>query len=391
MQVEAQMHITPLDVPLYSPKALVAALKINFASRASMQLGDASIQTWFARLCGANVGHGSSMSEQVFLPDTLEMGDRCFFASGNVLTSMVVDQGRMRIPNATVMGHEAFLGNTNHVVDGLPNGGFCGLHTWLPKKPDEKSTNFFGNPAMPFGRPLAKEQEDNPPRTKVCWYHFSTSFIDVFLWDIVKAQEWALAFVISTVFFGNVSSWLEGLLEVILYAVVRISFWFLMHIVFCNQIYNDRVPLQNDFYSPVVMQWFNANKIRRLFRTPFQVAGTMWQAPLLRLIGVHVGARFFSASDDVMIDPPFGRLGDDVTFDYDVQVRQHSFEDRTLKWGPNWVGSETTILQGGCLAMSDAGEGITLRPGSVTWKGQLLEPDQEYDGAPAVAINVSSA
>lgn len=90
-----------------------------------------------------------------------------------------------------------------------------------------------------------------------------------------------------------------------------------------------------------------------------------------------------------MIDPPFGRIGDDVTVDYDAQVRQHSFEDNLLKWGPNWIGSGTSILQAGMVAMSDCGEGVTLLRGAVTWKVELLEPGAVYDGAPATAVLLS--
>ncbi|CAE8617217.1 unnamed protein product [Polarella glacialis] len=307
-------------------------------------------------------------------------------SSGNVLTSIVVDQGRMRIPTKTVIGNQVFLGNTNHISEGLPNGTFCGLHTWVPTKPTVPGENFFGNPAMKFGRPSSHGSEAPPSRRQVFWYHFSTSVVDIFFWDILKAQEWALAFMISTSCFKGSDSWPVLVFEVLIFAAMPVIFWFLMHIVFCNRIYNDRCPLSNDFYSGVVMRWFNANKIRRIFQSPFMAGGTMWQAPLMRLVGIHVGARFFATGEDVMIDPPFGRIGDDVTFDYDAQVRQHSFEDRKLKWGPNWVGSGTTILQGGCLAMSDAGEGVVLRHSSVTWKGQLLEPNQDYEGAPAVAV-----
>mmetsp|Transcript_73514 Transcript_73514/g.189633 ORF Transcript_73514/g.189633 Transcript_73514/m.189633 type:complete len:100 (-) Transcript_73514:54-353(-) len=87
-----------------------------------------------------------------------------------------------------------------------------------------------------------------------------------------------------------------------------------------------------------------------------------------------------------MIAPPFGRLGDDITVDYDGQIRQHSFEDDMLKWGPNYIGNGTTIVQAGIVAMSDTAERVILLRGSVTWKGQLLEPDTAYEGAPAQPV-----
>jgi len=380
----------PMDLPLHSVRAQLAALKIRMAARASEALGDASVQAFFLRCCGARVGRGSSMSEQIMLPETVEVGKGCFFASGNTLTSMIVDQGRLRIPTRTVVGDGAFLGNTNHISEGLPADGFAGLHTWLPScpKPESGDALFFGNPAMRFARPAAGEAGHAVgSRCQVCWYHFSTSVVDVLFWPVLKSQEGALAFVLGRLLFPTLATGWQAVAETLCFASITMLVWYLMHIRFSNWIYNDRAPLQNRFYSPVVMRWFSANKIRKVFTSPFRTAGTMWQAPFMRAIGVQVGARFFSPNEDVMIDPPFARVGDDVTVDYDAQVRQHSFEDMTLKWGPNWVGSGATILQAGCLAMCDAGEGSVLRRGSVTWKDMMLEPGQEYDGAPAVAVD----
>jgi len=387
----------PLDLPLCSLRAQLAALKIRMVAKASEALGDASVQAAFLRRCGAQMGQGSSMSDQIMLPETVQIGRGCFFASGNTLTSMVVDQGRLRIPTRTVIGDNVFLGNTNHISEGIPTNGLAGLHTWLPRRPGPERGDacFFGNPAMRFSRPAPGASSAGAAaaggRREVFWYHFSTSIVDVFFWVALKSQEEGLAFVLGRLIFPTLGAAWEAVAELACFMGVAVVAWYLMHVRLANWIYNDRAPLQNRFYSPVVMRWFSANKIRKVFTSPFRAAGTMWQAPLMRAVGVQVGARFFSPNEDVMIDPPFGRLGDDVTIDYDAQVRQHSFEDMTLKWGPNWVGSGTAILQGGCLAMCDAGEGAVLRRGSVTWKDMMLEPGQEYEGAPAVAVDEAAS
>lgn len=376
-----------MDLPLYHWRAQLAAIKLRMVARASELLGDASVQAAFLRLCGARIGSGSSLSEQVMLPETVEIGRDCFFASGNTLTSVVVDQGRLQIPTRTVVGDRVFLGNTNHISEGMPSGVFAGLHTWLPSRPAQDGASFFGNPAMRFSRPSAQEGEEVIRRGEVCWYHFSTSVVDLFFWQTLKSVESSVGFICGRLAWSSdVGSWSELLAELVIFAAVSVLSWYLMHLRFSNMIYNDRAPLRNRFYSAVIMRWFSANKIRKVFPSPFKTAGTMYHAAFMRAMGVQVGQRFFSPNEDVMIDPPFGRLGDDVTIDYDAQVRQHSFEDNVLKWGPNWVGSGTTILQGGCLAMCDAGEGVVLRRGSVTWKDMILEPDQEYEGAPAVPV-----
>jgi len=80
----------PLDAPLYSPWAWLAALKLKLVSSASAILGDASLQPQFLRLCGAKIGPNSAICESVILCEALEAGEGSFFASGNVLTSMIV-------------------------------------------------------------------------------------------------------------------------------------------------------------------------------------------------------------------------------------------------------------------------------------------------------------
>jgi len=375
-----------MDLPLFHPRALIAAMKIGMVTKASNNLGDASIQAWYLRRCGAKIGKGSSMSEQTLLPETVEIGENVFFASGNTLTSMEVDQGRMRILARTTIGSNSFFGNENHVSEGVLPGTFVGLRTWVPKMPCS-SGSLFGNPAMRFGRPAASDDFSDGTCFQKFWYHFSTSVVDLFFWKVLHAFETGVAMTLGRVIWPEYSdTWwvLQFIAELALFAAISILGWWLVSVRFCWCIYHDKVPLENPFYSGVIMRWFNANKIRKVFKPPFHTEGTMWHATMMRAFGTQVGKRFFSPNQDAMIDPIFGRVGDDVTIDYDAQVRQHSFEDNLLKWGPNFIGSGTSILQGGMVAMSDCGQNVALMRGAVTWKGQTLEPGLAYDGAPCV-------
>jgi len=269
-------------------------------------------------------------------------------------------------------------------------GTFVGLRTWVPQMP-AASGSLFGNPAMKFGRPGASEEHLDGTRFQKFWYHFSTSFIDVFFWKLLKSLKTGLAMMLGRAIWSEYSeAWvLEFLAELSLFAAINVLGWWLVSVRFVSLIYHDRLPLENPFYSSVIMCWFNANRIRKVFKPPFNTQGTMWHSTMMRAFGTRVGKRFFSPNQDVMIDPIFGRIGDDVTVDYDAQVRQHSFEDNLLKWGPNLIGSGTSILQGGMVAMSDCGQNVTLLRGAVTWKGQALEPGSAYDGAPCVAVMTS--
>ena len=100
-----------------------------------------------------------------------------------------------------------------------------------------------------------------------------------------------------------------------------------------------------------------------------------------------MGKRFFCMNELVLVDAPFTQIGDDVTVDYDGQVRCHSFEDFRLKFTHYSVGNRVTIMSGASVAMCHAGDGAVLRPGSLSWKGVNLEPNTIYEGAPAAVVD----
>ena len=62
------------------------------------------------------------------------------------------------------------------------------------------------------------------------------------------------------------------------------------------------------------------------------------------------------------MDAPFTEVGDDVTLDYDGQVRCHSFEDFRLKFTTFKIGHGVTIMTGASVAMCDAGDGAPGQP-----------------------------
>ena len=127
----------PCTYSLLSIRAQIAALKMSMVLQASEMLADASIVPAFIRMCGATFGHGCAMGLQagtiehmpcfmsmrvqmsvpvlfasllpcqVTLPETLVVGKGCFFATGNILTSVDVDQGKFNVPCITYMSRPA--------------------------------------------------------------------------------------------------------------------------------------------------------------------------------------------------------------------------------------------------------------------------------------------
>jgi len=383
----------PCTYSLLSLRAQIAALKMSMVLQASEMLADASIVPAFIRLCGATFGHGCAMGLQVTLPETLVVGKGCFFATGNILTSVDVDRGEFKVPCVTYMSDHTFLGNHNHLPQGLPEGSFCGVGTWLPERPTEPHYSYFGNPAMKFKRlsSQAAGKTNQGPEPASClarfWHHFSTSVLDVFLYRGVQGMVTGAAFVVSRTSVPDITSVWQVFEVLAIYLVFSLGSWFIFSVLLGNMLFNGKAPRSNAYYSTTVTRWFTAlTAQQRVFKLPFQTAGSCWQAPILRLLGAKIGRRFFCMNELVLVDAPFTDIGDDVTVDYDGQVRCHSFEDFRLKFTHYKIGNGVTIMTGASVAMCDAGDGSTLRPGSLTWKGSNLVPGGTYEGAPAAAV-----
>merc|ERR1712232_1390745 len=114
--------------------------------------------------------------------------------------------------------------------------------------------------------------------------------------------------------------------------------------------------------------WYNHTQMQKATPNPFRTEGTLMHGAFLRMHGSRIGHRFFSMVPKPFKDPVWVKMGDDVTLDLDTQIRNHSFEDMALKWGPNYYGSGMTLLQGACIHMSDTAEGVRLGRGALTWK-----------------------
>lgn len=387
----------PCTYPLTHWRAQIAGLKMSMVLQAAEMLADASIVPAFIRLCGAKMGPGCVMGLQVTLPETLVVGQKSFFATGNILTSVDVDRGQFKVPCITYMGNQTFLGNHNHLPEGLPDNSFCGVGTWLPKRPTEPNMSYFGNPAMKFRRlssQAAGSVNQGPEKAHFLarfWHHFSTSVMDVFLYRGVQGSTTAMAFFVSRTVCPFVSEVWEPVNLLLIYIGFALGSWYLFSVVLGNLLFNGHAPRSNAYYSTTVTRWFTAlTAQQRVFKLPFQTAGSRWQALILRLLGARVGKRFFCMNELVLVDAPFTEVGDDVTVDYDGQIRCHSFEDFRLKFVHYKIGHRVTIMSGASVAMCDAGDGAVLRPGSLTWKGSNLEPNTVYEGAPAAARDVES-
>merc|ERR1712232_6625 len=117
----------------------------------------------------------------------------------------------------------------------------------------------------------------------MAWFHFSTSFIDPFAWHMMKGLEISVAFASSQLFFPSIDSKAAWTAVILIYFLVNLAAWYLLAVLLAGALYNDRLPQSSAHHSLVVTRWNNAVNIRKVFKCPFNTAGTMWHSSVLRL------------------------------------------------------------------------------------------------------------
>ena len=288
-------------------------------------------------------------------------------------------------------GDGCFVGNDNILEEGLPEGSFCGLNTFLPKRPQQKNMAYFGTPAMTFQRPKgtqcaqnAKHQEATTGRMAKFWYHFSTNVIDIFILGGFRGMVVTVSLAASRRCFPVITNASDAFVVILIYVAVNLKFWLAFSVVLGGVLHNKAARTNSAEYSSTVTRWYTSIMLQKhIFTSPFRTAGSRWIAHHFWLRGARIGKRFFCVHPNALIDAPFISIGEDVIVDYGADIRAHSFEDRRLKFSFVEIGDRVTLGAGAKVAMCNVGEGAVLRPASATWKGHNLEAGVVYEGAPA--------
>eukprot|EP00931_Biecheleriopsis_adriatica_P073048 TRINITY_DN4740_c0_g1_i4.p1 TRINITY_DN4740_c0_g1~~TRINITY_DN4740_c0_g1_i4.p1 ORF type:complete len:1850 (+),score=349.48 TRINITY_DN4740_c0_g1_i4:121-5670(+) len=380
----------PMDVSMTSFKGRLIAFKVAQATGVSNMLSDSALQPVFLRLCGADIGRDTFMSDVQTLPELLTVGDGSFVATDNTLTSLNIDQGRLQIPCRTVLGAHTFVGNRNHIVEGLPEGSFAGLNTWLPRMPAEEKRGHFGNPAMNFAR--SGQEVEQASKASTCLFNFFSSAVYVFLWPAMKKASVSVTFCTGRSFFPKIHHVWDLIALFGVYLVMPLLIWLVFGVLIPNALHNRSIKGGHTLQSATIQKYMNSQALVKNFVGPFRAEGSAWYAAFLRLSGTKVGRNFFSPGGSLLLwDPMWTEIGDDVTMDFDSVISTHSAEDFKMKFTKRTVGDGAVLMQAATLANADMGRDAVLRPASVTWKGPSLGEDTVYEGAPAETKDIETA
>ena len=147
----------------------------------------------------------------------------------------------------------------------MPEGSFCGVGTWLPERPTEPNMSYFGNPAMKFKRlsNQAGAKVNQGPEAASClaraWHHFSTSFLDVFLYRGVQGMMTGAAFVASRMLVPDITATYQVFEVLGVYVVFSLSSWFIFSVLLGNMLFNGSAPRSNVSWLLEITLVFNRN------------------------------------------------------------------------------------------------------------------------------------
>jgi len=392
------VHLSPPEtIKLTTLKATIVQRQLVLMKTVLRNMGETPTQAAYWRLCGAQIGKGSIVADNVGLPELLQIGKNCFLASDNILGKFVMDQGSLSIASRIQIGDGCFLGNLNEIHENLPEGCHVGLNTLVTVPPNGRC-GLFGNPPLIFPAANDMSKQASNLRTthaqrlsRLLFQHGLINCLYPGLKMLQEALKIQLGHAIYPSYHLDMRLFGAILGEIGICLAVQWGMWFLMSVVLFRSLYNNHLPLRSPYNSMTVNRWAVAIPLRQSFPIPVNPVGTPFHQYFLRAQGVKLGHRFFSAEKEPFVDPAFAVLGDDVTIDYDARFRQHDFVGGMLQWGSNQIGNNTTLMQGSVLAMADIGDDAVLMPTAVTWKGMLLQGTLEsgvtYAGAPAEADN----
>jgi len=383
--------VRPTVVGQYSLGAVRIGLKTGLVDSANRWLSGSLFWPWWLRLAGMRVGRGCEVSTLIdVVPETIEVGDGCFFADGIYFCSPGRHRGTVTVA-ASRIGRGTFLGNHAVVPAGhdWPDDLFVGVSTVADAALARPGTGWFGHPPMELPRREVAEADrrlthaPGPVRYANRLFWESLRFaLPVLPLLVGFAWYWSIAAA------GGVPSLVQALVLAPLaglaagsglcLAVVALK-WFLL-----GRVRPGRHPLWScwcsrwDFLFVAWGVWAGTALAA--------LEGTLLLNAYLRLTGVRVGRRVVLGSGFTqVVDPDMLALGDGATVTGHIQA--HSFEDRVLKTDLVRVEPGATVGFGAVLFYGAViGEGAIVCPESVVMKYDIVSPRSHAVGCPAARV-----
>jgi non-ribosomal peptide synthetase-like protein len=349
--------------------------------------------TWL-RLAGMRIGRGCEISTIIdVVPDTVTIGDTCFFADGIYFAAPRVHRNVVTI-GATTLGNNTFIGNHAVIPAGhvYPHDFFVGVSTVANASIASADSAWFGHPPMQLPRREVVEVDrsltHNPSAIR---------YINRLLWETLRfllpvypiavATAWIITLAAAranTNFNAPTIAFVIAPLATLAAAIAMIGC-----IIFLKWTLIGRVkPGQHVLWSCWCSRWDFLFVAWSFYARGFlaRLEGTVFLTVFLRIIGVRIGKRVVLGSGFTqVVDPDMLSIGDNATVDCNFQA--HSFEDRILKIDHVHIGRDASLGHHAVLFYgANIGDGALVTPHSVIMKNERLDANATYAGCPAERV-----
>lgn len=384
----------PGAVNRWSAEYICIWAKSHALERACLWLSGTLFWPTWLRLAGMRIGRGCEISTIIdVVPDTVTIGDTCFFADGIYFAAPRVHRNVVTI-GATTLGNNTFIGNHAVIPAGhvYPHDFFVGVSTVANASIASADSAWFGHPPMQLPRREVVEVDrsltHNPSAIR---------YINRLLWEALRfllpvypiavAAAWIIALAAAranTNFNAPTIAFVIAPLATLAAAIAMIGC-----IIFLKWTLIGRVkPGQHVLWSCWCSRWDFLFVAWSFYARGFlaRLEGTVFLTVFLRIIGVRIGKRVVLGSGFTqVVDPDMLSIGDNATVDCNFQA--HSFEDRILKIDHVHIGSGASLGHHAVLFYgANIGDGALVTPHSVIMKNERLDANATYAGCPAERV-----
>jgi non-ribosomal peptide synthetase-like protein len=384
----------PGAVNRWSAEYVCIWAKSHALERACLWLSGTLFWPTWLRLAGMRIGRGCEISTIIdVVPDTVTIGDTCFFADGIYFAAPRVHRNVVTI-GATTLGNNTFIGNHAVIPAGhvYPHDFFVGVSTVANAFVASADSAWFGHPPMQLPRrevvQVDRSLTHNPSAIR---------YINRLLWEALRfllpvypitiATAWIIALAAArsnTNFNAPTIAFVIAPLATLTAAIAMITC-----IIFLKWTLIGRVkPGQHVLWSCWCSRWDFLFVAWSMYARGFleRLEGTVFLTVFLRMIGVRIGKRVvLGGGFTQVVDPDMLSIGDNATVDCNFQA--HSFEDRILKIDHVHIGRDASLGHHAVLFYgANIGDGALVTPHSVIMKNERLDANATYAGCPAERV-----
>ena len=293
----------------------------------------------------------------------------------------------------TEIGRRTFIGNAAQVIPGtkIRDKVLIGVLS-LPPEDHEKivsGSNWLGSPAIYLPRREVKKFGEETTYRPPFWLvvlRYLVEFLRIVMPSVLLATTGMASILVASRLekVEWLSVWALGSIYPALYLLFAIGMFLvivLMKWIIIGRYQKHVAPLWSIFVrrSEFITALYEDAAVRGLVGV---FLGTPFVAPILRLLGCHIGARVYLGTSYIT-EFDLVHVGDDAAVNSLVSLQTHLFEDRVMKMDVIDVGDRVSIgPRAVVLYGCHVEKGAEIDGLSLVMKGECIPPNTQWRGIP---------